>query len=104
MSLNDYKNETMQLIKTKQWDGISIETLWLLLSEEFGELAGALRRYRHCFLDRKITKVESELGDVFSYLFQLAEMLNIDMDTMWKNQQEKMSKKRYYTNNRGRYW
>jgi len=30
-----------------------------------------------------------EMGDVFSYLFQLAYMLNIDLDDMWTRHLDK---------------
>jgi NTP pyrophosphatase (non-canonical NTP hydrolase) len=36
-----------------------------------------------------------EMGDVFSYLFQLAHMLNIDLDAMWEAHGRKMEYKKY---------
>lgn len=36
-----------------------------------------------------------EMGDVFSYLFQLAHMLNIDLDKMWSEHTIKMAHKKY---------
>ena len=36
-----------------------------------------------------------EMGDVFSYLFQLAHMLNVDLDKMWTKHQYKMHDKNY---------
>ena len=94
-SLNVYKQETMQMVQVKQWLGPSIEQIWMYLTEEIGELAGSIRRQKNQFRDKKRIKIESELGDVFSYLFQIADMLNIDLDVMWENQQKKMFKKRY---------
>jgi hypothetical protein len=38
------------------------------------------------------------MGDVFSYLFQLAAMLNIDMDQMWELHQQKVKTKVYAVN------
>jgi len=35
------------------------------------------------------------MGDVFSYLFQLAHMLNIDLDKMWDEHGKKMAHKKY---------
>lgn len=97
MSLNVYKQQTMHVVNERNWSGPSIEQVWMFFIEEVGELAGSIRRSRNHFRDRKIPKIESELGDVFSYLFQLAYMLNVDLDIMWKNHQEKMWKKRYFT-------
>lgn len=98
MSLNNYKHETMKIVNEKRWTGPSLEQVWMFFIEEIGELAGSIRRSKNLFRDRKIPKIESELGDVFSYLFQIAFMLNIDLDQMWQNHQEKMNKKRYITN------
>jgi NTP pyrophosphatase (non-canonical NTP hydrolase) len=39
--------------------------------------------------------VVMEMGDVFSYLFQLAHMLNIDMDEMWELHRLKVQNKFY---------
>jgi NTP pyrophosphatase (non-canonical NTP hydrolase) len=96
MSLNNYKMETVEICKRKGWTGTSIEQVWLYLTEEVGELAGSIRREREQFKDGKKVKTESELGDVFSYLFQLSHMLGIDLDIMWEKQKSKMLKKRYY--------
>jgi NTP pyrophosphatase (non-canonical NTP hydrolase) len=35
------------------------------------------------------------MGDVFSYLFQLAHMLNIDLDEMWEKHKVKVQERRY---------
>ena len=40
-----------------------------------------------------------EMGDVFSYLFQLAYMLNIDLDEMWDLHRKKVQNKVYAKNN-----
>jgi NTP pyrophosphatase (non-canonical NTP hydrolase) len=42
--------------------------------------------------------VTQEMGDVFSYLFQLAGMLNIDLDHMWTLHREKVQGKIYKEN------
>jgi len=39
-----------------------------------------------------------EMGDVFSYLFQLAHMLDVDLDTMWSEHINKVSQKKYNLN------
>ena len=97
--LNDYKSKVMNMCKYKGWDTCSIEKVWLLLTEEIGELAGSIRRNNNHFKDRKKIKVEDELGDVFSYLFQLAGILDIDLNQMWISNQNKSLKKKYYKDN-----
>lgn len=100
MTLNIYKDEVKQLCKTKGWDRAGVDTVWLLLSEEFGELASAIRQYKRMFKKTGLKKdrgtdVMMEMGDVFSYLFQLAHMLNIDLDEMWALHNKKMTTKNY---------
>jgi NTP pyrophosphatase (non-canonical NTP hydrolase) len=100
MSLNYYKLETEKICKSKGWDKSTVDTVWLLLSEEVGELASAIRQYKKTF--KKVglkkergTDVMMEMGDVFSYLFQLAHMLNVDLDQMWQEHQMKLCDKKY---------
>lgn len=95
--LNSYKDMTREMCLYKGWNKASVEQVWLYLTEEIGELAGSIRRCRNQFCDGKQTKIEDELGDVFSYLFQLAYMLNIDLDRMWHNNQIKAYAKTYST-------
>ena len=41
-TLNYYKNETEKVCKSKGWDRANVDTVWLLLTEEVGELASAI--------------------------------------------------------------
>jgi len=74
--------------------------VWLLLTEEVGELASAIRQHKKTFKKMNLKKergtdVMMEMGDVFSYLFQLAHMLNVDLDQMWNEHKSKMVTKKY---------
>ena len=100
MSLNYYKIETEKVCKSNGWDRAAIDTVWLLLTEEFGELASAIRQHKKVFKKMNLKKergtdVMMEMGDVFSYLFQLAHMLNVDLDEMWNEHKHKMTDKKY---------
>ena len=100
MSLNYYKHETEKVCKSKGWDRAAVDTVWLLLTEEFGELASAIRQYKKTFKKMNLKKergtdVMMEMGDVFSYLFQLSSMLNVDLDNMWIEHGKKMKYKKY---------
>ena len=71
MSLNYYKDETEKICKSKGWDRAEINTVWLLLTEEFGELASAIRQYKRTFKKMHVKKekgvdIMMEMGDVFS--------------------------------------
>ena len=100
MSLNYYKLETEKVCRSKGWDRAAIDTVWLLLTEEVGELASAIRQHKKQFNKMNLKKergtdVMMEMGDVFSYLFQLAHMLNVDLDQMWNEHKSKMVTKKY---------
>jgi NTP pyrophosphatase (non-canonical NTP hydrolase) len=97
MGLNGYKNEVMDMVKKKKWLGPTLSDIYMYFIEEVGELASAIRRQRNQFRDKKKIKITEEMGDVFSYLFQLADMLDIDLDDMWAQQIEKMMKKKYFS-------
>jgi len=93
----------MLMCKQKGWDKANIPTVWLLFTEEVGELASAIRQYTRTYKKKARKKergvdVQSEMGDVFSYLFQLASMLNVDLDDMWLHHQTKAIEKNYSTN------
>lgn len=100
-SLNFYRDATMDTCRYKGWADSNIETVWMLLSEEVGELAGAIRQYtgpfrKHAHPKRSpLVHLRNEFGDVFSYLFQLASLLDIDLDKMWHWHQHNMVYKHY---------
>ena len=100
MNLNIYRDATKLMCESKGWDRVGVNTVWLLLTEEIGELASAIRQYTKTFKKTNLKKdkgidVQMEMGDVFSYLFQLASMLNIDLDDMWYKHQLKIDQKNY---------
>ena len=97
--MNAYKYETHELCASKGWDKAPIDKVWLLFTEESGELASAIRQnqklYQKSCRKARGQDVMTELGDVFSYLFQIADMLDIDLDHMWKVHREKVKKRSY---------
>lgn len=98
--MNVYKFETQKLCSEKGWDRVPVQTVWLLLIEEIGELASAIRQYNKIYKKTGLKKdrgtdVKMEMGDVFSYLFQIAFMLDIDLDDMWKKHQQKVCQRNY---------
>jgi len=100
MGLNQYKTDTELICKRKGWTNSNVDTVWLLLSEEIGELASAIRQYKKTYKKMNLKKdrgtdVMMEMGDVFSYLFQLSYMLDVDLDKMWSEHGKKMKYKKY---------
>ena len=102
--MNRFRDETAAMCRQKGWDKAPISIVWMLLNEELGELASSIRQkkqiYRKTGLKKdRGTDITTEMGDVFSYLFQLAHMLNIDLDEMWNLHQEKVKTKTYPSKN-----
>ena len=96
MSLNNYKNQTQRLCEEKNWANISVEQLLMLLMEEVGELAGAVRQRIGLFpIKRKKANVSEEMLDVLSYIFQLSSMLNIDLNKAWEKHTKTAKHKKY---------
>ena len=98
--MNQFKDYTGNLCIQKGWDKVPIDKVWLLLTEEIGELASAIRQYKKTYMKTGLRKergtdIKMEMGDVFSYLFQIAYMLNIDLDDMWQRHQEKVTQRKY---------
>ena len=76
--------ETKRICIEKGWNNVSVEYLWMFLTEEIGELASAIRRHTKQFPDRKKVNIEGEILDVLSYLFQIADIFDIDLNQAWK--------------------
>jgi NTP pyrophosphatase (non-canonical NTP hydrolase) len=95
--MNSYKWETHDLCVAKGWDKAPIDKVWLLFTEEIGELASAIRQNQKLYQknSRKKWDVVTELGDVFSYLFQIADILEVDLDQMWQVHRQKNRNRNY---------
>ena len=100
MNLNEYRDATRLMCIHKGWDRANVNTVWLLFTEEIGELASAIRKHTRVYKKTHLKKergidVQMEMGDVFSYLFQLASMLEVDLDDMWSKHRTKIDGKNY---------
>ena len=70
-------------VKDSTLEEESVTRLWLQLTEEVGELAGAIRRTSHQFQDSKKTNIDKEFVDILKCVFILAKKLDIDLDNAW---------------------
>ena len=101
--MNKFRDETALMCHQKGWDKAPISIVWMLLNEEMGELASSIRQKKQIYKKTGLKKdrgtdIMMEMGDVFSYLFQLAAMLDIDLDEMWQLHQQKVKTKVYSAN------
>lgn len=98
-SLEGWQSYVNALVKARGWDKCSELEVYLLFTEEMGELAKAFRHYRELFQESgkagKDTKRELalEMADVLSYLLDLAARLDIDLAAAAR-EKEKINRKR----------
>lgn len=89
LEIQNYINE-MKI--DRGFNTVSIEREMMLMLEEFGELAKAIRKSTKGRLDIAKTynlNVEEELADVFIYLLNIANMNNVDLFKAFKDKENK---------------
>jgi NTP pyrophosphatase (non-canonical NTP hydrolase) len=90
--LSDYQEYIKQLCKERGWDKNNPLEIFLLFSEEVGELAKAIRnRLKLYHEEGKIIKndeLEHEMADIFSYLLDLANCFNIDLEKAFREKEK----------------
>lgn len=83
--LNEFQKYIKELCIERGWDKNSPTQLFLLLTEEIGEVAKAIRNHIHLHTqkkqDKEKTKAElaSELADVLNYLLDISNHFEIDL-------------------------
>ncbi len=88
--LSDYQEYIIQANIERGFEDTTIPELFMYLSEEVGELAKAARQYTKMHTDDNSEKMEMdhEWADVFSYLIDLANHLNIDAEKAFREKEE----------------
>jgi NTP pyrophosphatase (non-canonical NTP hydrolase) len=88
-TLKDLQNHIKKTGEERGWDKNNYLEIFLLLSEEFGELAKAIRNYAGLYTERnteiKKNELEEEFADVLNYIFDLANCFNIDLELAFRN-------------------
>lgn len=77
--------------KERGFDKESAQDTLLLMMEEVGELARAIRKQTGIKTDdkSKIYALEEELADILAYLLHLSNILGLDLeDSFWKKEAE----------------
>ncbi len=90
-TLQDLQQYQKELCSERGWDKATDLETFLLLSEEVGELAKAIRHRKKIFTEsgKKIedNELESELADVFSYLLELSNKFEIDLEESFRRKE-----------------
>lgn len=94
-SLPELQKFYAQISQERGFDKETAQDTLLLMMEEVGELARAIRKQKGIKTDdkSKIYALEEELADILAYLLHLSNILNIDLEeSFWKK--EEKNKKR----------
>jgi len=81
-SLKDLQEYVNQMVETRGFQEETTQDLLLLLTEELGELAKAIRKTSHIKNDVAKTDdmdVEGEIADIFLYLLAMCRVLEVDL-------------------------
>ncbi|MEO0894789.1 MAG: MazG nucleotide pyrophosphohydrolase domain-containing protein [Bacteroidota bacterium] len=91
-SLSALQAYSEAICQARGWDQTNSLETFLLLSEEMGELAKAIRNRINLFQEEgkqiKEGELEGEFADVLSYLLQLANQFGIDLAEAYRQKEE----------------
>ena len=86
--LQRYLDETC---KERGWTKDSYAEKFLLFTEEVGELAKAIRKTQGLYQEKarpKQLELEEEFADVLSYLLDLANCFQVDLETAFREKEQ----------------
>ena len=87
-TLKDLQDYIKTIADERGWDKNNHLEIFLLLSEEIGELAKAVRNRIGLYAEKNIVanneELELEFADVLNYLFDLANCFNINLEDAFR--------------------
>ena len=97
-TLPDLQEYMKKVCEERGWNNNHLE-LFLLFSEEVGELAKAIRNYEGLYQEDakkdKRFELEEEFADVLGYLMDLANYFGIDLEESFRKKEEINSKREW---------
>lgn len=97
-TLRQLQDYVRKVVKERGWDKNTDLELFLLFSEEVGELAKAIRDTRGLYQDTgkdNRVNLEEEFADVLAYLIDLANYFDIDLTKAFFDKEEKNAKRQW---------
>lgn len=96
-TLQDYQVLIAKLVDERGFDKETISEVFMLLTEEVGELAKALRKMHGMKVEvtSKVHEVEEEAADVLWLLVDLCNRLGIDLEKAFRAKEEKNQKRNW---------
>ncbi len=95
-TLKDLQDYIKKMCEERGWDKNSHTQIFLLFTEEVGELAKAIRQREKFLLENKKVDefdLEEEFADVLNYLLDLANYYDVDLEGAFRKKAE-VNKKR----------
>jgi NTP pyrophosphatase (non-canonical NTP hydrolase) len=90
-TLTDLQKHIREVCKEKGWDTNSITEIYLLFSEEAGELAKAIRKttgFKGESDENAMKNLREEFADVLNYLMDLANYFDIDLEEVYREKHQ----------------
>jgi len=96
-TLKDFQQYVNDLVKERGFEDKDIPKLFMLLSEEIGEMAKAARKHTNIKIDSNSHKPDLglETADVFIYILCICNYFNIDLEKAFRDKEE-INKKRIW--------
>lgn len=90
-TLNDFQDYVAKMIKVRGFDKETVPEVFMLFLEECGELAKAVRKTQDIKSDKNSNDfhIDEEAADVFIYLLDICNYLDIDLEQAFRNKEEK---------------
>jgi len=96
-NLGDFQSYVRAMVRVRGFEGETISQLFMMLSEETGEMAKAARKHAKIKIDENSDKPELafEIADVFIYLLAICNYFDIDLEKAFRDKEE-INKKRIW--------
>lgn len=95
-TLPDLQRYMDEICKERGWTKDNYAEKFLLFTEEVGELAKAIRKNQGLYQEKarqKHLELEEEFADVLSYLLDLANYFQVDLETAFREKEQVNSKR-----------
>jgi len=94
-TLGDFQKYIAEMIKERGFDKETASEIFMLLMEECGEMAKAVRKTQNMHTDKnsKQYHLDHEIADVFVYLLDICNHFNVDLEKAFREKEE-INKKR----------
>jgi NTP pyrophosphatase (non-canonical NTP hydrolase) len=96
-TLQDFQAYVAEMIKERGFEKETVPEIFMLLTEEIGEMAKAARKSQRIHTDKHSQEfhLDHEAVDVFMYLLDICNHFNIDLEKAFREKEE-INKKRVW--------